>query len=232
MLDNKLTLVEHLDELRSRVIKSVIFIFICSCVVYNYVDVLLSILVKPVGELVFIEPQEAFVTNIKIAVFGGLFLSSPFVIYHIWRFVSAGLSSSEKKYALLFGPVSFLFFLLGTSFGYFIIVPIGMHFLLGFATDFIAPMITVSRYISFIANLTFAFGVVFQLPLIILFLTKVGIVTPAFLSSKRKHAIVVIFILAATLTPPDVVTQALMAVPLLILFEIGSIFSKLAYRPI
>jgi sec-independent protein translocase protein TatC len=231
-MDKKLTLVEHLEELRSRLIKSVIFVVVGSVFVYNYINKILVALTRPVGRLVFISPSEAFVTNIKIAFFGGLFLASPFLIYQLWRFVGVGLNPRERKYTLLFGPLSFIFFVLGSVFGYFVIVPLGMNFLLSFSSDLITPMITISRYISFIGTLTLTFGVVFQLPLVVLFLTKIGVVTPNFLSARRKHAIVLIFILAATLTPPDVITQCLMALPLLLLYELGIIFSKFAYRPL
>lgn len=231
MGDKKLTLAEHLEELRTRIIKSVISIIVATCLAYYFVEKIISNLVKPVGNLVFIAPQEAFISNIKIAFLGGLFLSSPIVVYQTWRFISVALQTNEKKYAYIFGPLSFIFFVLGAIFGYIIIVPIGIKFLLGFATDFVSPMITISKYISFVGTLTLAFGVIFQLPLISLFLTKIGIVTPYFLSSKRKHAIVLIFLLAAILTPPDVITQCLMAAPLLVLYELGIIFSKFVYRP-
>ncbi|MFC1623980.1 twin-arginine translocase subunit TatC [Candidatus Omnitrophota bacterium] len=230
MPDKKFTIVEHLEELRSRIIKSVIFIIASSILIYNFTDKILLNLVKPVGRLVFIAPIEAFTTNIKIAFFGGLFLSSPFILYQIWQFVSVGLKESERRYILIFGPLSFIFFILGAGFGYFIIVPIGIKFLLGFGTDFITPMISVGRYVSFVGILTFTFGAVFQIPLILLFLTKIGIVTPLFLSKKRRHAVVIIFILAATLTPPDVITQCLMAGPLILLYELGLLFSKFAYN--
>lgn len=229
-MDTPIPITQHLEELRNRIIKCAAVILIVSCLIYNFIDDILPILVKPVGKLVFITPQEAFLTNIKIAFWGGLFLSSPFVLYQIWKFVSTGLMPNERKYVLVFGPLSFIFFVLGSIFGYIVIVPVGMKFLLGFATDSVTPMITISRYISFIGGLTFAFGVVFELPLIILFLTKIGIVTPQLLSQKRRHAVVLIFILAAFFTPPDVVTQFLMGVPLLALYEIGIIFSKCAYR--
>ena len=232
MSEKKFTLAEHLEELRSRILKSIAAIIVISCIFYSFVDKIFPHLVKPVGGVVFIAPQEAFLARVKIAFFGGLFLASPIILYQIWRFISGGLHKNERKYTLLFGPVSFVFFIMGASFGYGIIVPIGIKFLLGFATEFIKPMISISRYISFIGMLTLAFGLVFQLPLISLFLTKIGIVTPQLLSKKRKHAIVCIFILAAMLTPPDVITQSLMAVPLLILYEIGIIFSKLAYKPL
>lgn len=230
MDEQKLTLVEHLSELRGRLIKSVIFIIVCSFVVYGYIDKLMVYLLKPVGGLIFIAPQEAFISYIKLTFFGGLFLSSPFVIYQLWRFVSDGLMPNESKYVLVFAPLSFIFFIIGASFGYIIIVPIGMKFLLAFGTELIIPMITISKYISFISTLSLAFAMVFQLPLLSLFLTKIGVITPLFLSSKRRHAIVCMFIAAAMLTPPDVITQTMMAVPLIMLYEIGIIFSKLVYR--
>ncbi|MFC1708629.1 twin-arginine translocase subunit TatC [Candidatus Omnitrophota bacterium] len=231
MPDKKLSLVDHLEELRTRVIKSLIFIAVITCLVYNFANKILFILVQPVGKLVFIAPAEAFITHIKISILGGLFLSSPFVLCQIWQFVASGLELNEKKYVVIFWPLSFVFFVTGSIFCYLVIIPIGIKFLLGFATDFITPMITIDRYISFIGMLIFSFGLIFQLPLISLFLTKIGVVTPRFLSDKRKHAIVIIFILASALTPPDVVTQCLMAVPLILLYEVGIIFSKFAYKP-
>lgn len=230
MKDEHLTLIGHLDELRKSIIKSIVFIIACSFIFYNYIDSILFILIKPVGKLVFIAPQEAFVTNIKIAFFSGLFFSSPFVLYQIWQFISAGLKPGERKYVLIFGPLSFVFFVLGTIFGYFVIIPIGINFLLGCASEFVFPMITISRYISFVTTLTFAFGLIFELPIAILFLTKIGLVSPIFFISKRKEAIVFVFVIAALLTPPDVITQVLMALPLIILYELGIIFSKITYR--
>lgn len=230
MADENLTLLQHLHELRSKLIRSVIFIIAASCLSYGFVGTILPYLVKPVGRLVFIAPQEAFISNIKIAVFSGILLSSPFVLWEIWLFIRSALKEKEKKYILIFGPLSFIFFILGAAFGYFVIVPIGIKFLLNFATEVVRPMITISRYISFVGLLTFAFGIIFELPLVTLFLTKLGIVTPKVLSSKRKEAIVGIFILAAVLTPPDMITQILMALPLICLYEIGIIFSKLAHH--
>jgi len=228
--DKKLSLLEHIEELRLVIIKSILFAIITSCLAYTFVDSVLFYLLKPVGKLIFIAPQEAFLAKITIAFFTGIIFASPFIIYQIWHFVSSGLKHKEKKFTVIFGPISFLFFLGGAAFGYFIIVPIGMRFLLGFSTYFLTPMITVSRYISFVGTLTIAFGVIFELPIAILFLTKLGIVTPKFLSYRRRYAIVLIFILAAVLTPPDIVTQCLLAVPLLVLYEVAIIFSRFAYR--
>lgn len=225
-----MTLTEHLEELRKRLIKSLIFIIAASCGLYAFVDRILPSLVKPVGGLIFIAPHEAFISRIKIAFFGGLFLSLPFVLYQIWRFISLALKPNERKYTLIFGPFSLVVFFIGASFGYFIIIPVGIKFLLGFATDLIRPMISVSKYISFVGILTLNFGLVFELPLVALFLTKIGLLTPQLLSKRRRHAAVLIFIVAAILTPPDIITQCLMAIPLLILYEISIFFSKFVYN--
>ncbi len=230
MPDEKLPLVAHLQELRGRLVKAFVFFLAGSAVAYFFVDPVKEHLIRPVGRLVFIAPQEAFLANIKIALFGGAFLASPFIIFQLWQFIRSALKGAEKRYILLFAPFSFLLFLLGASFGYFVIVPIGMKFLLSFASDTVRPMISITRYVSFLAVLTLAFGVIFELPLASLLLTKLRIVTPQFLSGRRKYAVVLIFIFAAILTPPDVVTQCLMAVPLLVLYEVGIIFSRLAYK--
>lgn len=230
MEDEKLTLIQHLGELRLRVAKSTILLIAVVITVYSFVNEIIPFLVKSVGKVVFIAPQEAFVTNIKVAFFVGLLLSSPFILYQVWSFVSSGLSLKEKKYVKIFAPFSFILFAVGFIFGYFIIMPLGMQFLLGFASDVVSPMITISKYISFIFSLSFAFALVFQLPIVILFLTKIGIVTPATLGRRRREAIVLVFITAAIMTPPDVVTQVLMALPLIFLYELGIIFSRIGYK--
>ena len=230
MTEKRLTLVEHLEELRGGIIRSLVCVIAASCALYAFVDRILPVLVRPVGRLVFIAPQEAFISRIKIAFFGGLFLSVPFMLYQVWRFVSSGLKPAEARYTLIFGPLSAVFFFIGAFFGYFVIVPIGIRFLLGFASEFLTPMISVSKYISFVGVLSLSFGVIFELPLASLFLTKIGIITPGLLSAKRKHAAVAMFIAAAALTPPDIVTQCLMALPLLALYEISILFSKLARK--
>ena len=225
-----LLFIEHLEELRSRIIKSFVCIIIASIAVYNFTCAILKYLAATVGKLVFITPVEAFVTNIKIAFFGGLFLSSPFVLYQFWQFVSAALEDKAKKGVFLFGFFSFILFIAGSLIGFFIIVPIGVKFLMSFGNDYLVPMISAGEYVSFVGFLSLAFGIVFQLPVIVLFLSKMGVVTPEFLSTNRKYAVVIIFIAAAILTPPDVFTQCLMAVPLLVLYEISIVLSKAACR--
>ncbi len=218
----ELTLIEHLTELRSRIIKSLVFVIAASCLLYSFVDAILSSLIKPVGRLVFIAPHEAFISRIKIAFFAGLFMSSPFILYQTWRFVSSGLESKERKYIGIFGPLSLVFFFAGAAFGYFVIVPIGMNFLLGFSTETLVPMIGVSKYISFVGALTLSFGAVFELPLILLILGRVGLVGYQWLARNRKYALLINSVLSALLTPtPDAYTMLLMMVPIQILYEVS-----------
>jgi len=230
MAQEKISLIAHLEELKSRLIKCIISFVIASVFAYSFSDKIIRSIAEPVGRLVFIAPQEAFLASIKVALLCGIILSSPLVIYQIWQFIKSGLRREEEKLISLFAPFSFLLFALGGAFGYFIIVPMGINFLLGFATDILRPMITVDRYISFLGILTLAFGIIFQLPLISLFLTRLGLIGPRLLLSKRKEAVIGVFILAAVLTPPDVVTQCLMAVPLLVLYEISIVFSRIARK--
>ena len=229
-MDKKISILEHFEELRARIIKCGIFVILASFCVYAFVPRILPVIARPAGKLVFIAPQEAFTAGVMLALWIGLFISLPFIFYQAWRFISSGLKPDERKYTLIFCPVSLVFFVAGAAFGYLVIMPIGMKFLLGFATEILTPMISVAKYISFVGTLVFCFGLVFELPLAALFLTKIGLVTPQFLSRKRRYAVVLIFIAAAALTPPDAVTQCLMAIPLLALYETGILFSKLSYR--
>lgn len=221
--DKPLSLIEHLEELRFRIIKVLVAILITTIISYRAGEKVISFLARPVGKLVFISPQEAFITKIKIALFLGTLLASPFIIFQIWQFISVGLRKNEKKYALAFGPFSFLLFLTGILFGYLIITPLALNFLLGFTSPSLSPMLTISRYVSFVFGLSLAFGLIFQLPLILLFLAKIGLVELSYLKHKRREAIVLVFIMSAFLTPPDVITQVLMALPLILLYELGLI---------
>lgn len=230
MQEKRLTFIEHLEELRKRLISIIVFVAVASIFTYAFTDKILIFFSRPVGRLVFIAPAEAFITSIKIAGFGGLYVSSPFILYQVWQFISSGLTGKERKYVLLFGIFSFILFMTGSLLGYFAVVPIGLKFLMTFETDYLRPVISVGKYVSFVMTLSFAFGLVFQLPLMILFFTKIGVVTPEFLSQKRKYAIVIIFILAAIFTPPDVITQCLMAVPLVLLYELSILLSRLTRK--
>ncbi len=220
----------HLDELRSRLIKAVVAVVICSCIFYVFIDAILAAIIKPVGQLVFTSPTDAFFSRMILTLFGGFFLSLPFILYHIWAFVSIGLTQKERKHVMFFGPFSFLLFVAGGVFAYFIVIPISLRFLLSFSSRLLVPMIAIDKYITFVGMLILAGGIIFELPLVLVFLTKIGIATPEFLRQKRKHAIVLILIVSAILTPPDVITQILLSVPLIVLYEIGIFFSRLTLK--
>lgn len=228
MADRRLTLVEHLEELRKRFIISLISLLGFSILSFVWAKKILGLLTRPVERLIFISPVELFLVYIKLSIFCGFILSLPVILYQIWRFVSIGLTEKEKRYIFLFFPPSLILFFLGMCFAYFIIVPFGVKFLLGFATEDILPMITVSKYISFVTVLILGTGFVFLLPAFVFLLSRFGIITPGFLRKNYKFAVIIIFIVAAIITPsPDVFTQALLALPLLILYEISIWVSRI-----
>lgn len=222
----KNTITEHLDELRYRLIVCLAAIVLTTVFCFVYAENILAVLIRPVGGLVFIAPTEVFFSYLRLAVTGGVFVSMPVILFQAWRFISAGLKNNEKKYALIFGPLSLLLFAVGVYFAYAIVLPLGLNFFLNFAPQGIKPMISVANYIAFVSMMLLAFGLVFEVPIVILFLTKVGLVTPEFLSKNRKYVILLVFVVAAVFTPPDVITQVLLALPLLLLFEFSLLLSR------
>ena len=225
-----LTFLNHLDELRGRVVQLFCVYTVCCLFAYNLTGSILPYIIKPVGMVVFNAPGEAFSAYMILTLWEGFFIALPFLLYQIWAFAWEALTDKERKYIVLFGPLSLVFFLAGAAFAYFVIVPIAVKFLLSFSSSYVVPMISIKSYISFIGNFVLSFGVVFELPLVLVFLVKIGVATPAFLRQFRRHAIMAILILSAFLTPPDIVSQLLMAVPLIVLYEFGVLFSVLAYR--
>ncbi|MCK5581692.1 MAG: twin-arginine translocase subunit TatC [Candidatus Omnitrophica bacterium] len=219
----------HYEELRSRLIKSIISVLVAACFFYVVIDEVFAFVIRPVGKLVFTAPGEALVARIMLTLFGGIFLAFPFILYQAWRFVAAGLKEHEAKYVRIFAPCSFFLFVIGGLFAYFIAIPISIRFLLSFSNNLVVPMITVKNYISFVGTMLLAFGIVFELPLVLMFLTKIGIATPAFLAQRRRYAIIIILAVSALITPPDFITQLIVAVPLIILYEAGIVASRLTY---
>ena len=227
---SSLSFLEHLDELRSRVIKCLIVFFIAFLAIYPQTDKILNFIIKSVGKLFFTAPADAFMARVHITLVTALCATLPYILYHVWMFLSLGLTEKERKYVVAFVPFSFLFFIAGVLFAYYVAIPISMNFLLSFSSEVMQPMITVKNYISYVGSLVLAFGVVFELPLILMFLARIGIATPAFLIQKRRHAIVLILIISAIITPPDVISQIVMAAPLLVLYELGIIATRFACR--
>ncbi|MBU2537283.1 MAG: twin-arginine translocase subunit TatC [Proteobacteria bacterium] len=159
---------------------------------------------------------------LKLSLVAGIFLASPVIFYQLWRFIAPGLYQHEKRVVLPFSMLSSLFFFGGAAFGYFVVFPPAFKFLLGYSNDFLSPMPTVKEYFSLCLRLLIAFGVIFELPIFMVLLAKMGVVSAAFLSKHRKYAILLSFVIAAILTPtPDVINQCLMAVPLIVLYEVS-----------
>jgi sec-independent protein translocase protein TatC len=234
MDEKKLPLTTHLQELRKRLILSFIavgagFVF-CYAFAESIFDILAAPLIKMMptgGSLVFISVAEAFFTYMKVAFIAGLILTSPFVLYQIWAFVAPGLYRHEKRYVVPFVLAGSCFFALGILFGYYVALPVGFKFLLGYATDFIKPMPSMKEYLSFSIKFLLAFGLVFEFPVVLVLLARIGVVDAKTLARQRKYAILLIFIFAAVMTPPDLISQVLMALPLMGLYELSILLSKI-----
>lgn len=227
---------EHLGELRDRLVRAFIAVGVGFVVAYFFKEQLFDILTAPLvtamaksgnAKLIFTGLPEAFFTYLKVALLAGIILATPVLFYEFWMFVSPGLYREEKKYMLPIIILSLIFFIAGASFGYFIVFPYGFEFFLGFTTETIQAMPSMKEYLSFASKMLLAFGFVFELPLVLTFLSRMGLVTPAFLKKNRKYALLLFFVGAAIITPPDVVTQVMMAMPLILLYEIGILGAKI-----
>jgi sec-independent protein translocase protein TatC len=232
--DDKLPFTAHLEELRDRLIKSFIAVGIGFVACYGFKERLFDILVfplikvmKPGEKLVFTGLPEAFFTYLKVSFLAGLLLAAPVIIYQFWMFVAPGLYKKERVLLLPIVFLSTLFFVGGAFFGYFIVFPWGFKFFLGFATETIRPLPSMKEYLSFSSKLLLAFGLAFELPIVLTFMAKIGLVSVAFLKKNRKYALLLFFIGAAILTPPDVVTQIMMAFPLMFLYELSIIGARI-----
>jgi sec-independent protein translocase protein TatC len=229
----RMSFFEHLTELRTRIIWSLIPAAVGLGVSLYFTTNVMRFLSRHLKtELVFTTPTEAFWTYMKVAMIMGIFIAMPVILWNVWAFVAPGLHKHERKYAMPFVLVGSILFLSGGAFAIFVIIPFAINFLVSFGQEQgLKPMITISSYIDFIIKFTLAFGVVFELPVVITLLSMLGIVTPQFLSKNRKYAILINFIIAAILTPtPDIVNQTLMAGPLCILYELGIISARIFGR--
>jgi len=235
--DEKQPFLGHLEELRRRLVACAIAVGVGFVVSYVFSERLFQVLIMPLkavmpkGErLIFTNLPEMFFTYMKVAFLSGVLLMAPFIFYQLWMFVAPGLYQREKKYVIPFVVASTILFVGGSLFGYFVVFPFGFKFFIGFSNEYVKALPSVREYFSFAIKLLFAFGIVFELPVVIFFLTKMGMVTPETLRRKRKYAILLTFVVGAILTPPDVITQCMMAVPLMVLYEIGILVSVMARK--
>ena len=234
MDDKKQPLTSHLGELRKRLILSFIAMAVGFIACYAVADTIFNILAAPLlrmmpagGPLIFTSVAEAFFTYMKVAFIAGIILTSPFLLYQVWAFVAPGLYQHEKRYVVPFLLGGSGFFALGVLFAYFVAIPIGFKFLLGYATDFIKPMPSMKEYLSFSIKFLLAFGLVFEFPVVLVVLARIGIINAGMLSRQRKYAILLIFVFAAVVTPPDLISQVIMAIPLMVLYELSIVLSRI-----
>jgi sec-independent protein translocase protein TatC len=231
--DGRMSFTEHLEELRRRLIICLVAVGIGFLISYYFAERLFALLMRPLikvmpagGKLVFTALPEAFFTYFKVGLIAGVALASPVIIYQIWRFVAPGLYERERRRLLPIVLSSTLFFLGGALFGYFVVFPFGFKFFVSFAGDYVRVMPSLRESLGFATWLLLVFGIVFETPLVILILARLGIVDATKLRRNQKYAVLIIFIVAAVLTPPDLVSQLLMAVPLLALYEMGIWIAK------
>ena len=215
-----MSIFEHLDDFRKVLIHSLIAVFSCTVICWFFSRYILDLLIHdlPVDSLYFTAPIEAFMVRMKISLVLGVMVSFPFILFKVWSFIVPGLFTSERKRIYPLVISSSALFYTGVLFCYLILIPVVLEFLLGFGTELINPLLSVSSYFAFVARLSFTFGVVFQIPIVVLVLSGLGLVTPGFLLRQWRYGVLVIFVGSAVLTPPDAISLVLMALPVLLLY--------------
>lgn len=231
MTDESRPFLDHLEELRRRLGIVFLAVAVFFFVGYYYVDPIIHYLSRPAGTFIFVKPTEAFLIRLKISLIVGVLLSIPVVIYQIWRFVAVALTPSEKKTVLWMMPFSYILFCAGSAIAWFIVLPTAVRFLLGFSTQDLRPMLSIGAYVEFAAWFTAAFGLAFQLPIVVFFLVKIGVATPKSLCRYRRHVILGLAIIAAVLTPgPDLFSQLALLVPTYLLYEMSILMARFTSR--
>ena len=239
MNDKPLPIREHLLELRRRLTYSVIAVLVCSALAFAFHQTILRLLMEPAaqfvdlpfGKPVYTDLTEYLSIAAKTSLLTGLFISLPFVLYQIVMFISPGLKPSERRYLYALIPVSLLAFAAGALFGYRILFPPMVNFLLNFGADVAIPMIRIGRYMDLMLRLLFWMGLIFEMPVVTFFLARIGVLSPDFLARHRRYAIVLAFILGAIITPTfDPINQALVAAPIIILYEASVWIAKVSAR--
>lgn len=226
-----MSLIDHLQELRRRLIISILAVAVCSGVAYFFAQDLVHYITIPAGKLYYMNPAEAFFTYLKVSFFAGFLLALPVVTYQMWAFILPALTKQERKVSMFLVPSSVLLFFIGLTFSYFLVLPAGVKFFIGFATEDLQPLFSIGQYLSFVISFLLPFGLIFELPLFIFVLAKMGIITSAYLMGKRKVMIVMSFVVGAVISPtPDIFSQTMVAVPLLVLYELSILIVKYILR--
>ena len=226
---------EHLDELRTRLVRCALALLVGMCVCFalfqqQLTEVVMGPFMALEQDMIYTQFAEGFMFQLKIALLGGVVMASPVIIWQIMRFILPALYSNEKRVFLLMTFFGIVLFVGGVCFGYFLVLQPIMQTLIRLAGTDLTPMITANSYMSFVLGFLIPFGLVFEIPMVVYFLTIVGIITPDMLTKNRKYVLLVVLIIAAMLTPPDIVSQLCMAAPMLFLYELGIQISKFVYK--
>ncbi|MCK5032555.1 MAG: twin-arginine translocase subunit TatC [Calditrichia bacterium] len=231
--EREMPFLDHLEELRWRLFKSLITVFVLMLICWGFSDQLLEVLrypgtqITPPLKMQVLKVQTVFMTKLEIALVAGVILGLPVIIYQLWQFMAPGLIKKEKKFLPIIILATIICFAIGGLFAYFIIIPFALQFFMDLAPADIENNIALDFYIGFLLRIIVVFGVVFELPIISIILTKMGLLTPKFMRKYRRYALVIAFILGAILTPPDPSTQIMLAIPIILLYEISIFLSYL-----
>ena len=219
---SSMSVVDHLSELRMRLVVASVAIIICTLGAYYYVEDILQILVAPAGKLYYTKPTEAFFTYMKISIVAGCIISSPIWFYQLWAFIVPALSKGEKKVTFMVVPTAVTLFVVGVLFSYYLVLPMAIQFFIGFGTDELQPLFSIGQYIDFVIAFVLPFGITFELPLILIALGVMGILSSERLRQYRKMFILVAFVVGAAISPtPDMLSQTMIAGPMILLYEIS-----------
>ncbi len=222
-----MTVTDHLTELRGRIIKSVIAVAVGVAFCAWQIDAVVAFLTSPVERLYVMKPAEAFLIYMKIALWSGVIAASPVWFYQVWAFLLPAFTKHEKKGLLLIVPLSTVLFLGGIAFAFFIVLPQGLRFFMSFAMESVQPLWSLAGYLDFAVLMVVPFGVIFNLPVALVVLARMGLVSSIQLKSFRKYVIVISFAIAAVITPTtDMISQSLLAVPMIILYEVSLVFIR------
>ncbi|WP_373289348.1 twin-arginine translocase subunit TatC [Paenibacillus abyssi] len=228
---NQLNVVGHLEEMRSRLIRTFVAFLISMAAAFLYVRDIYDWLLRGMDQkLVVLGPSDVVWVYVMISGIVAITVTIPVAAYQIWKFVQPAVSPQAQRAAILFIPALSLLFLLGISFGYFILFPMVLHFMMEMAADDFTTMYTVQKYFTFMIHMTVPFGLLFEMPAIVMFLTKLGLLNPVKLAKARKMAYFILVIVAVTITPPDILSDIIVIVPLFLLYEISITISKMVYR--
>jgi sec-independent protein translocase protein TatC len=233
MTEKSATFIDHLEELRRRILYSIAGVAIFAIAGFFFAKKVMGMIIERASleTTYFFAPAEAFVAQIKVALFLGVVISFPFLLYQTWAFIGPGLTKSERRISLAYIGSGIVLFAIGIAFGYYILIPYGLKFLLSFGSDMIQPLMNIGKYLNFFLWCLLGSGLLFQLPLLVFFLIKLGIVDVDTITRHRPEAIVAILVLCAVITPTgDFFTLLLLSVPLLILFEISILTARLSIK--